>query len=744
MTDGPKTSAGDSESFHPDRAINSATEDTLGRAKLAQNLGARLAAWRGDSSLVVALFGDWGTGKTSVKNMALEHIRGHFADKAQIVEFNPWQIHGLEQLTESFFREIGPKLATEQRAEDAVNRKQSWERYADHVGAGLSVAKALRFALPMLGVPLTEPILGKVQEALENIKDLTEKGGGVTGAAAEPESLAELKEKLRTDLLALPHSVLVVIDDLDRLTADEVCHVLRLVKANADLPNFCFLLLCERTNVEKALGSISNGRGEAFLEKIVQVPIEVPAPPIQKIHERFSKSVDRILSEVGITKEDFDSERWANIWIPGISKYFANLRHVDRFLNAYSVAAGAFRSEHAYEVNPVDLIAVECLRVFEPAALAAIRANKAALTSAIESSDDKELSAALDEILAAAKNKAAVREMVEGLFPTSHRVWRNMGYSSGTYQMWKNERRLCDADFFERYFLLDVPEGQVSESDIARVLQKRHDREELRTVFIDLIARDLIVPALMRLEANDDLNDPSDAEPYLLALCDVADMLPDSSSLSLFGERSARAFVRYALNRVLGKMCADDQKVNLIANLIMKADSLSMPADWVSRLVRKTDDDSLFPAASDEVNEKLKAHLTSRMTMAAQADQLLNHPDLEALLYRWSECDGEGASTWVDANLATPESGVVILEKLARKTTSQSMGSYLSRQHRTVYRDALERFAPFERWIEMVDQIADPSSLPEPHREVVRAFRAAQSRRERNIADDSWHTDEES
>jgi hypothetical protein len=30
-----------------------------------------------------------------------------------------------------------------------------------------------------------------------------------------------------------------------------------------------------------------------------------------------------------------------------------------------------------------------------------------------------------------------------------------MGYSS-RYQMWKRQRRLCDEDFFERYFLLDA------------------------------------------------------------------------------------------------------------------------------------------------------------------------------------------------------------------------------------------------------------------------------------------------
>lgn len=727
------------ESFHPDRAINSATEDTLGRAKLAQSLGDRLAGWRGDSSLVVALFGDWGTGKSSLKNMALEHIRERHNGKAQIVEFSPWQIHGLEQLTESFFREIGPKLDTKSQSGDGAKRKQSWERYTTYVGGGLSIAKAMRFALPMLGVPLTEPILGKLQEALEAAKDLTQHGAEAAGATAGTESLAELKEKLRSDLQALPHSILVVIDDLDRLTADEVCHVLRLVKANADLPNFCFLVLCERTNVEKALGSISNGRGDAFLEKIVQVAIEVPAPPIQKIHQRFGHGINRILAEVGISDEDFDSVRWANMWVPGISKYFTNLRRVDRFLNAFSISESALRGHGAYEVSPVDVIAVECLRLFEPEVLAAIRKNKSPLITHQEEGEAKELASALDEILAAAKNRAAVREILEELFPNTHHVWRNTSYSSGSYLSWKKQRRLCDEDFFDRYFLLDVPEGQVSESEIAGILRARHDRDALCAIFTDLIQRELIVPALTRLEANDELDDPSKAKPYLLALCDVSDSLPIFDSRSMFGERSARAFVRYALNRVLGKMSRVDQKVNLVCQLITESRSLSMPAELLSRLLqKKEEEDSLFPVAPDAVKEELKQHFAARITDVVKAGQLLDHPAVDALLYRWNECDAESASKWVSTQLADTEASLVILDKLTGTVTSQGVGSYHSRKHRVIRRDALERFAPFDCWIKMVDRLGDPSSLTPGQQEVVRAFRSAQRRREKGIADDHW------
>ena len=61
-------------SFNPDRPIESAAEDRLERAGFAQQLANRIAAWQGHESLVIGLYGDWGTGKSSVKNLVIEHL----------------------------------------------------------------------------------------------------------------------------------------------------------------------------------------------------------------------------------------------------------------------------------------------------------------------------------------------------------------------------------------------------------------------------------------------------------------------------------------------------------------------------------------------------------------------------------------------------------------------------------------------------------------------------------------------
>ena len=45
-------------------------------------LARAIAAWRERDSLVVALYGGWGSGKTSIKNMTLETLPAFFSERA--------------------------------------------------------------------------------------------------------------------------------------------------------------------------------------------------------------------------------------------------------------------------------------------------------------------------------------------------------------------------------------------------------------------------------------------------------------------------------------------------------------------------------------------------------------------------------------------------------------------------------------------------------------------------------------
>jgi len=61
--------------FSADRPIRSRDEDQLYRRKFAEELASAVRRWKGKDSLVIALYGPWGSGKSSIKNMVIDALR---------------------------------------------------------------------------------------------------------------------------------------------------------------------------------------------------------------------------------------------------------------------------------------------------------------------------------------------------------------------------------------------------------------------------------------------------------------------------------------------------------------------------------------------------------------------------------------------------------------------------------------------------------------------------------------------
>ncbi len=57
-----------------DRPITSFAGDLLGRSEFAESLASAIKGWTGNGSLVIALYGPWGSGKSSIKIWLLNHF----------------------------------------------------------------------------------------------------------------------------------------------------------------------------------------------------------------------------------------------------------------------------------------------------------------------------------------------------------------------------------------------------------------------------------------------------------------------------------------------------------------------------------------------------------------------------------------------------------------------------------------------------------------------------------------------
>lgn len=104
--------------------------------------------------------------------------------------------------------------------------------------------------------------------------------------------------------------ILIVIDDIDRLTNSQIRDIFQLVKQVADFPNVIYILAMDREIVRSALSEVHNIDGNECLEKIIQIPFEIPELRRTKLHEIFFAKLDQIIREFpGVV---WDQQYWSN------------------------------------------------------------------------------------------------------------------------------------------------------------------------------------------------------------------------------------------------------------------------------------------------------------------------------------------------------------------------------------------------------------------------------------------------
>ena len=256
--------------FKPDQPIKSCKEDILGRYLFAQSLGDAILSYKEKDSIVIGLFGAWGSGKTSIINMALEHIdfvskNRNDAEKPIVIRFNPWNYSDQNQLITQFFRQLSIVLRRPDYASDVKKAGEKLETYA-------------KFFEPFKLIPGLGQYVGIAKDVLQGVGTSVKNWGDLKSNDLNA-IRAELNELLRKQ----PHKIIVVIDDIDRLNNTEIRQIFQLVKSLGDFPNTIYLLAFDKNVVINALKKVQEGSGIEYLEKVVQIPFEIPLISKQEV-----------------------------------------------------------------------------------------------------------------------------------------------------------------------------------------------------------------------------------------------------------------------------------------------------------------------------------------------------------------------------------------------------------------------------------------------------------------------------
>jgi len=342
-------------SLAPETPIKTLAGDQLGRKSFAIALAKVIDQWSGHESLVLAIYGPWGSGKTSLKNMVLDALTQSGSRTAPL-EFTAWEWAAQDKVFEGFFKELSKRIGSDNSLKDAAQTAKKVQMYAAMLSAAASITGYLRtvlicslLAVGFFGIAPAIFDNWYFHRALTSIGVLAILAAAALAASgsvadkvavylaakseATRKSIGELKKELQLFTARLGKTVLVVVDDLDRLTPDEIRMVFQLVKANADFPSLVYLLLFQRDTVESALSRNNEVDGAQFLSKIVHVGFDIPKITRTQLEEAV-ESVVGSLVEGGPANPGFDSARWGKIFLSGVMPYFRTLRDVKIFANA--------------------------------------------------------------------------------------------------------------------------------------------------------------------------------------------------------------------------------------------------------------------------------------------------------------------------------------------------------------------------------------------------------------------------
>lgn len=319
----------------PDLPITKTAEDKLNRATFAKSLAGAVLQCSFPAAFTIGLYGAWGSGKTSLVNMVLEAVEERDS-RAVILQFNPWLCADPKQLISQFFKQMSSAIKLKKSTSE-----KAWElidQYADIFEAANLI--------PGIGSLLAAAGKAAGDEARRQV----EKRSGNLQSSKE-----QIISKLREEQIKL----IVSIDDIDRLSEEEIIAVFQLVKALADFPNTVYILAFDYDVVVRALGNVQHGNGKEYLEKIIQVPFEIPAPDMTSIHNALFSKLQGIMENVPI--ERWDRASWAELYQYGLRHYIQSIRDINRYTNVLSMKYQLLKDE----TDAVDLLGLVALQVFE-------------------------------------------------------------------------------------------------------------------------------------------------------------------------------------------------------------------------------------------------------------------------------------------------------------------------------------------------------------------------------------------
>ena len=648
-----------------DNPISDDGDDILERADVANAFVRKVLELDTRHGTAVGVFAPWGSGKTSFVNLA----RKTFECKGvRVLDFNPWLFSGAEQLVERFFAELSVEL--KQHDLEAVGK--ALEGYGDAFyglsGKAGTVELVVALGVGVLGAMASGGALSELSGEVGIVEAVVAVAVGfiVLGATMKvvgkglqrrQGGISSRRKKVASTLRKHGKPIVVVLDDVDRLSAPEIREVFKLVRLTASFPNLIYIVSCDRLRVEQALDERGQGlSGRDYLEKIIQWSFNLPEVPSHLLAQQLYKSIENALADIK-NPGPFREEVWADIRAEIVRPLIRNMRDVRR----YAIAIRATVDGLDGQVARADVLALEAIRVFLPDVFRLLPSAIDGLTGMTQAVDrpvdrmplqvpdnplsgyNERLKTQVDGLIAAAEKdrepeaartaREVVEAMVDHLFPVGTRL-RNL--SDGDSAPFANddaaehlrERRVAHEHVLRLYLERVASPDLLALHDADRALARMTDRDGLNK-FIRSLEPTRWQDVVSNLCGLADPFGPEHVEPGVVVLLNLWPDMPERpSSSSVLGD-DARGTVRRATLRLLRVLDDAATVETTVRHILPQLTSLSSKVELVLQVGhRKNSGHKLVSETAVYEFENILRH----KIRATSADELANERDPSRIL----------------------------------------------------------------------------------------------------------------
>lgn len=616
--------------YHDDSPISDPTNDLLRRDGFVATLATRISSVPRNTPFTLSITGPWGSGKSSVLHLLATALDRN--DSIALVRFNPWLYASPEAMTLAFWREIEASLATRFIGGP---RFSTIRRYASLLSYGASLLR-----LPLL--PTRESTLIDIQRDVDAWLQQT----GI--------------------------QLTVVVDELDRLDAQQLRKALQFPSGMARFRSVVFVLAFDEARVRRLL----QDDGE-YLDRIIQEPYVLPSPPRDAIDRFFLLSdsadpeggahrshLDRLFDrmDLGTDRRTQFDKRFLPIYQQYGREFLPTLRHAKRLLNTLE---SYLTGDLHHEIDLCDFLLLEMTRLRHPTVYEDIRSNEwyfvlpggnrwlwnsPGHNALMDEQKRKELvSEYIHKVVdphVEGPSRVALLGILSHLFPSALSAYRDAPQidTVGREQA-EREARVCHPDSFESYFSHRESDSGLSRAELSRIvshLASMSDQEKceswLSGLFTDFRERRQLPLLLKKLALHSEDFTPTQLIAILVVLAD--------RSASIAADVADNVFEMYGaigspVIAILRTPSLAEHLVVVLQRLLRQSSSLLFSSMLIHSVQRALGARMLWVANAAEVLAQLRRAAVDSLRHATAENSLSLFEQYERnawrfILYQWA------------------------------------------------------------------------------------------------------------